>query len=117
MTAATHTTLLLIKSDPATDPRPSEAIRSALGLVAGEIPVSLYLFREAHALLTTPQDELEDLADGEVLKRFLHTLFGMAKAVYYEPFEGMSTGPHPGTPLTVRELGALVPAFDHTLFF
>ncbi|MEC4682573.1 MAG: hypothetical protein VST70_02695 [Nitrospirota bacterium] len=112
-----HSTLLLIKSDPATDPRPAEAIRSALGLVAGEIPVTIYLFREAHLLLTTAPEDLEDLEDGEVLKRFLHTLFNMSKAIYYEPFENTPPPGLPGSPLSLGDLGTMIPAFDHTLFF
>jgi len=117
MTNNTHKTLLLIKSDPSMDPRPAEAVRSALGLVAGEIPVSIYLFREAHLLLTTSPEDLEDLADGEVLKRFLKTLFDMSGALYYEPFEASPPGNLPGTPLPLKDLGAMIPTFDHTLFF
>ena len=112
-----HRTLLLLKSDPRVTPRTAEAIRSSLGLVAGEIPVTLYLFKEAHSLLTTEPEDLEDLEDGEVLKRFLHTLFDMAKGVYYEPFDAPPSRPVPGTPLSLQDLGALLPTFDHTLFF
>jgi hypothetical protein len=112
-----HRTLLLIKSDPASDPRPAEAIRSTLGLVAGEIPVSIFLFKEAHALLTTKGDDLEDFEDGEVLKRFLGTLFDMSKAVYYEPSDLSQASDLPGSPLSLKDLGAMIPTFDHTLFF
>lgn len=113
-----HKTLLLVKSDPSATPRTAEAIRSALGLVAGEIPVSIYIFREAHLLLTTPQEDLEDLEDGEVLKRFLHTLFEMSKGIFYEPFLEPQTGKKiPGIPLSLSELGEKISDFDHTLFF
>ncbi len=116
MTEKTHRTLLLIKTDPERDTRPAEAVRSALGLVAGEIPLSVYLFREARTLLSATADDLEEYPDGEVLKRFLPTLLQMAGKVYYEPDEA-AFSPHAGEPLTLEELGRLLPTFDHTIVF
>lgn len=117
MSSSSHRTLLLIKADPANDPRPAEAIRSALGLIAGEIPVSVYLFREAHALLLSSPDDLLDLEDGEVLHRFLGTFFDMAKEIYYEPFTLAPAREVRGKPLSPKDLGRLILGFDHTIFF
>ncbi len=107
----------MIKADPANDPRPAEAIRSSLGLIAGEIPVSVYLFREAHALLLSTPDDLLDLEDGEVFQRFLSTFFDMAKEIFYEPFESPPPREVRGTPLSPKDLGRMIPGFDHTIFF
>jgi len=116
VTAKTHRTLLVIKTDPERDPRPAEGVRSALGLVAGEIPLSVYLFREARPLLMASANDLEDYQDGEVLKRFFPTLLQMAQKVYYEPDEAVFS-PNTGEPLTLQELGRLLPTFDHTIVF
>jgi hypothetical protein len=107
----------MIKADPANDPRPAEAVRSALGLIAGEIPVTVYLFREAHALLLSSQDELLDLEDGEVLHRFLKTFFDMAAEIFYEPFASPPPGGIRGKALPPKDLGRMIPSFDHTIFF
>lgn len=117
VTLPTHRTLLLIKSNPDIDPRPAEAIRSALGLIAGEIPLSVYFFRESRPLLTATTDELEDFADGEILKRFLPTLLQMAQKVYYEPVEKEDALPKNASPLALQELGRMLPEFDHTIIF
>ena len=117
MPSESHKTLLLIKANPEEDPRPAEAVRSALGLIAGEIPVSVYLFREAHSLLTTRPDDLLDLADGEVLHRFLGTFFEMAADIYYEPFDGAAPSGIRGTPLSIEALGHMLPEFNHMIFF
>jgi hypothetical protein len=107
----------MIKADPAIDPRPAEAIRSALGLIAGEIPVSVYLFREAHALLLSSPDDLLDLEDGEVLHRFLGMFFDMATEILYEPFPTPPSQSLRGKPLPPKDLGRLIAGFDHTIFF
>jgi hypothetical protein len=117
VTHPAHRTLLLIKSNPEIDPRPAEAIRSALGLIAGEIPLSVYFFNESRSLLTATTDELEDFQDGEILKRFLPTLLQMAQKVFYEPVEKEGSLPKDGSPLTLQELGRMLPDFDHTIVF
>ncbi len=117
MSPPTHRTLLLIKSNPDKDPRPAEAVRSSLGLIAGEIPLSVYLFREARVLLSAPPDDLEDFADGEVLKRFFPTLLQMAEKIYYEPDETGGPDLDKAEPLTLKALGSLLPHFDHTIVF
>lgn len=117
MSSSSHKTLLLIKADPSTDARAAEAVRSALGLIAGEIPVSVYLFKEAHALLTSTSEDLLDLEDGEVLHRFLGTFFDMASGIYYEPFDTPPSEKTRGTPLSPKDLGRMIGSFDHTLFF
>ncbi len=117
MSSSTHRTLLLIKSNPEEDSRPAEAVRSSLGLIAGEIPLSVYLFREAHVLLSASPDELEDFEDGEVLKRFLPMLLQMAANVYYEPDEKGGPPFDKGHPLSLSDLGKMLPNFDHTIVF
>lgn len=117
MSSSTHRTLLLIKSNPEEDPRPAEAVRSSLGLIAGEIPLTVYLFREARVLLSASPDELEDLEDGEVLKRFFPMLLQMATNVYYEPDEKGGPPSEKGLPLSLSGLGKMLSDFDHTLVF
>ena len=117
MSSPTHRTLLLIKGHPETDPRPAEAVRSSLGLIAGEIPLSVYLFREARVLLSSSPEELEDFSDGEVLKRFFPTLLQMAAKIYYEPDEKGGPSLDKGEPLTLSGLGRMLSDFDHTIFF
>ncbi|HEY4485461.1 MAG TPA: DsrE family protein [Nitrospiria bacterium] len=67
----TDTALVLIQSNPLKSHRPVEALRIALGLISGEIPVTIILMNEAPRLLS---DDTEDLVDGEILQKYLPTL-------------------------------------------
>ncbi len=60
--------VVLIRDDPTTSHRASEAIRIALGLSTGPNPISIILLNNARQLVT---DDAYDLPDGEVLEKHL----------------------------------------------
>jgi hypothetical protein len=68
---ASDDVLVLISADPASSHRTNEAIRIALGILAGENPVSILLMGPAAKVLTS---EVEDLVDGDDLQHHLATL-------------------------------------------
>jgi hypothetical protein len=68
--AAEHV-LVLISVDPETSHRTNEAIRIALGIIAGENPVTIAFTGPAAKVFTT---EVEDLVDGEDIQKHLATL-------------------------------------------
>lgn len=73
--------LILIKSNPLKSHRPVEAIRIALGLASGELPVQIVLMNQAPLLLA---EESEDLVDGELLPQYLPTLKEWGQTFYVE---------------------------------
>jgi hypothetical protein len=108
-----NATLVFIKSDPRESPRPAEAVRVTAGLVGGEIPVSLYLFREALPLF---EDNLEDMEDGEILTKFWNQFPEMGVEIFYEPDPDV---PPPGgaRPMSPEELSEYLEGFSQFLFF
>ncbi len=60
--------VVLIREDPETSHRASEAIRIALGLSTGPNPISIILLDNARLLVS---DEAYDLPDGEILEKHL----------------------------------------------
>lgn len=106
-------TLVFIKSDPRESPRPAEAVRVTAGLVGGEVPVSIYLFREALPMF---EENLEEMEDGEILSKFWGSFPEMGVTIYYEPdpeFQPPS-GAHPMSP---EELSEHLTHFSQFLFF
>lgn len=63
--------VVLIREDPNTTHRASEAIRIALGLSTGPNPISIILLDNARLLVT---DDAYDLPDGEILEKHLPVL-------------------------------------------
>ena len=63
--------VVLIREDPHKTHRAVEALRIALGLAAGENPLTVVLLGEARALLTA---DPEDLVDGDILEKYLPSL-------------------------------------------
>jgi hypothetical protein len=59
---------LVIGEDPRASHRPVEALRIALGLAAGENPITVILMGEAVQLLG---EETEDIVDVEILEKYL----------------------------------------------
>ena len=57
-----HPTVVFISEDPRVSHRANEAMRIALGIVAGDNPVSIVLSGPAVHLL---DDETDDLVDGD----------------------------------------------------
>jgi hypothetical protein len=66
--AATASILLIIREDPRASPRPVEALRIALGLAAGENPITVILMGQAIHLLA---EETDDIVDIEILEKYL----------------------------------------------
>lgn len=63
--------VVVILEDPLKSHRAVEALRIALGLSAGENPVTIVLLNGAPALLGSDQD---DIIDGEILEKHLPVL-------------------------------------------
>ena len=63
--------VVLIREDPRKTHRAVEALRIALGLAAGENPLTVVLLGEARTLLT---GDSEDIVDGDILDKYLPSL-------------------------------------------
>lgn len=59
---------VVIQEDPRKTHRPVEALRIALGLVAGSHKTTVVLLGEAHRLLS---DDLDDIVDVDILEKYL----------------------------------------------
>ncbi|MEP7150496.1 MAG: hypothetical protein ABI856_02200 [Nitrospira sp.] len=66
--AATVSIALVIREDPRLTHRPVEALRIALGLAAGENPITVILIGQAVQLLAK---ETDDIVDVEILEKYL----------------------------------------------
>ena len=66
--AVTASIVLVIREDPSLSHRPVEALRIALGLAAGENPITVILIGEAVRLLG---EETEEIVDAEILEKYL----------------------------------------------
>lgn len=108
-----NATLVFIKSDPRESARPAEAVRVTAGLVGGEIPVSVYLFREALPLF---EKNLEEMEDGEILTKFWSQFPEMGVEIFYEPDPDQPppSGAHPMSP---EDLADYLDRFSQFLFF
>ncbi len=62
------TIAVVIQEDPRKTYRPVEALRIALGLVAGSHTTTVVLLGEAHRLLS---DDLDDIVDVDILEKYL----------------------------------------------
>jgi sulfur relay (sulfurtransferase) DsrF/TusC family protein len=65
------TIAVIIQEDPRNTHRPVEALRIALGLVAGSHHATVILLGEAFRLLT---DETEDIIDVDILEKYLPSI-------------------------------------------
>lgn len=62
---------VVIREDPRTTHRPVEALRIALGLVAGTHDTTVVLLNDAIRLLS---DDLDDVVDMEILEKYLPSI-------------------------------------------
>ena len=62
---------VIIREDPRNTHRPVEALRIALGLVAGTHQTTVVLLGEAVRLLS---EDTDDLVDGEILEKYLPSI-------------------------------------------
>lgn len=66
--AATASIVVIIRANPLTSAVPVEALRIALGLAAGENPITVILIGPAVHLLA---EESDDIIDLEILEKYL----------------------------------------------
>jgi hypothetical protein len=111
--------LIVIGEDPRSSHRANEALRIALGIAAGDTPVTLVLLGPAVHLL---DEDAEDLVDGDDIVRFRASLGGLDVTVQAlaEAIPGdFSWNPDrlPVTPATQAGLAALVSSAARVLVF
>jgi hypothetical protein len=111
--------LVLISEDPRASHRANEAMRIALGIVAGETPVDIVLTGAAVHLL---DDDTDDLVDGDDIAKFRGALKKLG--VPFQVEEGARpAGPswnadgHPVAPITADGIAALVAKAKRFLIF
>lgn len=73
--------LILISADPKTTHRANEALRIALGILAGENDVTIVLRDKAIALL---DEDTDDLVDGDDIAKHVATLKKLGQAFQVE---------------------------------
>jgi hypothetical protein len=111
--------LVLISEDPRASHRANEAMRIALGIVAGETPVDIILAGPAVHLL---DEDTDDLVDGDDIGKFRAALKKLGVPFHVE--EGARpAGPswnadgHPVAPITADGIAALVARAKRFLIF
>jgi hypothetical protein len=114
-----HRVLVVIGEDPRSSHRGNEALRIALGIAAGDTPVTIVLLGAAIHLL---DEEPDDLVDGDDIARFRASLRGLDVAVQV-PAEAMPADPAwnpdglPVVPATPAGLAALVTSAARVVVF
>jgi DsrE/DsrF/DsrH-like protein len=120
--AAEHV-LVIVSADPEASHRANEAVRIALGILAGENDVTLVLLGAAAKILGP---EIEDYVDGEDTLRHVATLQKLGQTFHVErsaipPTHGESdawnNGGPPVIPISTEELAARIAKSDRVLVF
>ncbi len=120
--AAEHV-LVLVSVDPEISHRANEAVRIALGIIAGENDVTLVLLGPAAKVLNP---EVEDYVDGEDILKHVGTLKKLGQAFHVErdaiPHNGGQSGDWNAggpevVPISRADLAALVAKSDRVLVF
>jgi hypothetical protein len=111
-------TLVLISEDPRVSHRANEAMRIALGIVAGENEVRIVLTGPAVHLL---DDETDDLVDGDDIAKFRAALRKLGVPFHIEgnpppPADWNGDG-HPVVPVSAAEVAAMLPRATRFLVF
>jgi len=110
-------TLVLISEDPRVSHRANEAMRIALGIVAGENEVRIVLTGAAAHLL---DDETDDLVDGDDVAKFRAALRKLGVPFHIEgapPATDWNGDGHPVVPVTAAEVAAMLPRATRFLVF
>jgi hypothetical protein len=111
-------TLVLISEDPRISHRANEAMRIALGIVAGDNEVHIVLSGPAVHLL---DEDTDDLVDGDDIAKFRASLRKLGVPFHVEgepPTRGdWNTEGHPVIPMSPRQIAALVPKATRFLVF
>jgi hypothetical protein len=116
---AAERVLVLVSVDPETSHRANEAVRIALGILAGENDVTLVLLGPAAKVLGP---EIEDYVDGEDTLKHVATLKKLGQKFHVErdaiPLDGdWNAGGPPVIPVSAEDLAALVAKSDRVLVF
>ena len=119
MASPSQPTLVLISEDPRVSHRANEAMRIALGIVAGENEVRIVLTGPAVHLL---DDETDDLVDGDDIGKFRAALRKLGVPFHIEggapptPADWNGDG-HPVVPVTTSEIAAMLSRATRFLVF
>ncbi len=111
--------LVLISADPEETHKANEALRIALGIVAGENPVEIVLTGKGAKLLAA---DAEDYVDGDDIVKHLATFKKLGQGFHVER-EAIPAGDdwnpegHRVTPLSPAELAELVAKNERVLIF
>jgi len=112
-------TVVVVSEDPRVSHRANEAIRIALGVVAGETPVRIVLAGPAVHLL---DEDTDDLVDGDDIAKFRSALKRLgipfhveADAVPADP--GWNAEGHPIVPTDAAGVAALLAGATRSLVF
>lgn len=117
MASPSQPTLVLISEDPRLSHRANEAMRIALGIVAGENEVRIVLSGPALHLL---DDETDDLVDGDDIAKFRAALRKLGVPFHIEgapPAADWNGDGHPVVPVTTSEIAAMLPRATRFLMF
>lgn len=120
--AAEHV-LVVVSVDPETSHRANEAVRIALGILAGENDVTLVLLGPAVKILSPG---IEDYVDGEDTLKHVATLKKLGQVFHVErsaipPTDGRSGDWNAGgpevIPISTEDLAGLIAKSDRVLVF
>ncbi|HYB40204.1 MAG TPA: DsrE family protein [Candidatus Methylomirabilis sp.] len=117
--AENQPTLVLISEDPRVSHRANEAMRIALGVIAGENEVRIVLSGPAVHLL---DEDTDDLVDGDDIARFRGSLKKLGVPFHVEqsalPTEATwNTEGHAVIPLTAERIAGLVSRASRFIVF
>ncbi len=118
MASPSQPTLVLISEDPRVSHRANEAMRIALGIVAGENEVRIVLTGPAVHLL---DDDTDDLVDGDDIAKFRAALrkLGVPFHIQGAPLAqaDWNGDRHPLVPVSTAEIAAMLPRATRFLVF
>lgn len=110
--------LVVISEDPRVSHRANEAMRIALGVVAGENPVRIVLTGPAVHLL---DEDTDDLVDGDDIAKFRAALRKLGVPFHIEgappAAADWNRDGHPVVPVTTAEIAAMLPGATRFLVF
>lgn len=116
--AAEHV-LVVVSIDPEVSHRANEAVRIALGILAGENDVTLVLLGPAAKILSA---EIEDYVDGEDTLKHVATLKKLGQAFHVErsaipAADDWNVGGPQVVPMSTQELADVIAKSDRVLVF
>ena len=117
--ADSHPVLVVISEDPRASHRANEAMRIALGVVAGENEVMVVLTGPAVHLL---DDDTDDLVDGDDIEKYRTNLKRLdipfhVEAAAVPTDTGWNAAGHPVIPVTAQEIASIVSRARRALNF